>query len=255
MNATVEPVLKGVSVEQWNDAFAREHDIDQYYGAASPLIRWIENSRLRLIREMLQPGPGHRILEVGCGGGHVLRMFPQCILTGVDVSGEMIAKARRNLDGYPVRLLKGELGELDLPEGGFDRIVCSEVLEHVVHPEELVESMGRLLAPGGRAVITIPNDALIHRIKLLIRTAKLDLLPPLRRIAWGGDQYHLHVWKIAEMRSLLGRFFAVRKVRCAPSRALPIRACFAVTHASSAKSPNVQKSKSPNVQTSKSPKM
>jgi hypothetical protein len=87
----------------------------------------------------------------------------------------------------------------------------------------------------------------------MIRTARLDILPPLRRIAWGGDQYHLHVWKVAEMRRLLSRRFHVDKVRCAPSRALPIRACFAVTRASWVKSPNIQTSKSPNVQKSKSP--
>jgi ubiquinone/menaquinone biosynthesis C-methylase UbiE len=219
-------------VEAWNDAFAREHDIDQYYAEASPLIRWIENCRLRLIREMLQAHPGHRVLEVGCGGGHVLRMFPQCILTGVDVSGEMLAKAERNLTGYPVRLHKGELDAIDLPVGGFDRIICSEVLEHVVNPEQLLGAMRGLLTPQGRAVVTVPNDALIHRVKSWIRATHMDVLPPLRRIAWGGDQYHLHVWKVREMRSLLNRFFRVEQVRVAPSRALPIRACFAITNQS-----------------------
>ncbi len=217
-------------VEQWNDTFAREHDIDQYYSHASPLIRWIENFRLRLIREMLQADAGHRVLEVGCGGGHVLRMFPHCMLTGVDVSGEMIAKAKRNLDGYPVRLLKGELDAVELPVGGFDRIVCSEVLEHVVDPEGLLSTMRELLAPRGRVVVTIPNDTLIHRIKSWIRATRLDVLPPLRRIAWGGDQYHLHIWKVREMRSLLNHIFYVDQIRLAPSRVLPIRACFAVTH-------------------------
>ncbi len=217
------------NVERWNDTFAREHDIDAYYASASPLIRWVENTRLRMIRTMLQARAGHRVLEVGCGGGHVLRMFPECELTGVDVSGEMIAKAKRNLAEFSVQLLKGELGELGLPGGGFDRIICSEVLEHVVDPESVLSGIRGLLAPGGRAVITIPNDALIHRMKAWIRAARLDVLPPLRRIAWGGDQYHLHVWSIAEMRSLLARYFRVDQARAAPNRFLPIRACFALT--------------------------
>ena len=214
-------------VEKWNDSFAHEHDIDQYYTGAGPLIRWVEGCRLRLIREMLHAGTGHRLLEVGCGGGHVLRMFPHCELTGVDVSGEMLAKARRNLDGIPARLLKGELDQLDLCQGGFDRIICSEVLEHVVDPERLLAAMSRLLAPGGRVVVTIPNDALIHRLKTLIRKSGLTVLPPLRQIAWGGDQYHLHIWQINEMRGLLDHFFGVEEVRCAPGRALPIRVCYA----------------------------
>lgn len=215
--------------ERWNDAFAREHDINEYYSSAGFLIRVVENSRLRRIRQMLQARPGERVLEVGCGGGHVLRMFPQCELTGVDVSGEMLAKARQNLSGFRVQLHKGELPELHLARESFDRMICSEVLEHVVEPQDILKGMRELLSPGGIAVITIPNDALIHRIKRLIRLFRLDALPPLHRIAWGGDQYHLHAWTAAEMKSLLDQYFRVIQIRCAPNPILPIRLCFAVT--------------------------
>lgn len=221
-------LLTTQDVERWNDTFAREHDIDQYYASAGVLIRWVEGRRLSLVRQLLDARPGQRLLEVGCGGGHVLRLFPQCLLTGVDVSGEMIAKARRNLADCNVTLLKGDLDGLNLPGGSFDRLICTEVLEHVVDPDALLGRMRHLLAPGGRAVITIPNDTMIHRIKSIIRTTRLDLLPPLRRIAWGGDDYHLHVWKVREMQDLLSRHFRVRKLRFAPFRVLPIRACFAV---------------------------
>jgi SAM-dependent methyltransferase len=216
-------------VEGWNDAFARENDIDQYYDGSGFAIRWIEGRRLAAIRRMVAAGPGERILEVGCGGGHVLRLFPGCELTGVDVSGEMLAKARRNLAGYKVRLLKGELSELDLPSGGFDAVICTEVLEHAVDPEGILEQMGRLLRPGGRAVITFPNDPLVNALKSLIRRSGLTLVPPFSRISWGGDHYHLHVWRIGEMRALLGRHFAIQAERFAPSRLLPIRCCFQCT--------------------------
>lgn len=221
-------LLTPCDVERWNDAFAREHDIDQYYAKASPLIRWVERRRLALVRSLLDARPGHRLLEVGCGGGHVLQMFPECHLTGVDVSGEMLARARRNLKDLPVELHKGEISRLKLPAGGYDRIICTEVLEHVVDPDELLAGMLRLLAPGGRIVVTIPNDVLIHRIKSLIRVSRLDILPPLRRIAWGGERYHLHVWSVAEMHRLLERHFNIVEAQFAPMRWLPIRACFAL---------------------------
>ncbi|HEY4119151.1 MAG TPA: methyltransferase domain-containing protein, partial [Byssovorax sp.] len=96
-------------VERWNDQLAKDHDIDDYYGRSSPLIRFIEQRRLDIIRDLMSARPNERLLEVGCGGGHVLRLFPECDLTGVDVSGEMLAKAERNLRGYRVRLVKGEL--------------------------------------------------------------------------------------------------------------------------------------------------
>ena len=213
-------------IEAWNDALAREHDIDDYYARSSPLIRWFERRRLAHIRRMIAATPDDRVLEVGCGGGHVLRMFSECDLTGVDVSGEMLQKAQRNLQGLRVRLLKGELHELDLPPASFDKIICTEVLEHVVDPESILEQMRRLLAPAGRVVVTIPNDHLINGLKQIVRKSGLGLLPPFRRTSWGGDHYHLHVWRVDEMRRVLSRFFQVDNVRFAPGRALSIRLCY-----------------------------
>jgi len=215
-----------LNVERWNDSFAREHDIDAYYERSGFLIRWIERRRLTAIRRLVAPQPGERLLEVGCGGGHVLRLFPECQLTGVDVSGEMLAKARRNLQGLRTDLFKGELRELDLPPQSFDAIVCSEVLEHVVNPVEQLHQMQRLLHPDGRIIVTLPNDHLVTRVKSLIRRLQLGWLPPFRRISWGGDRYHFHVWSIPEMRELLSQHFNITQERFVPSRLLPIRCCF-----------------------------
>ncbi len=217
------------NVEAWNDAFARENDIDDYYARSGVLIRAIEARRLAAIRRLLAPEAGQRILEVGCGGGHVLRMFSQCKLTGVDVSGEMLAKAARNLQGCNVRLLKGELQSLDLPEASFDRIICTEVLEHTVDPDQVLGEMRRLLHPAGRIVVTFPNDGMVDALKSLIRRSGMTVLPPFRRIAWGGDHYHLHRWTIPQMRSLLSRRFALADESFAPTWLLPIRCCFACT--------------------------
>jgi len=216
-------------VERMNDEFAREHDINAYYDESGFLIRTIEQRRLAIIEEMMAARHGDAILEVGCGGGHVLRRFRQAKLTGVDVSGEMLAKAEKNLAGYDVRFLKGDLAELDLEDGSFDGIVCTEVLEHTVDPEHILGQIKRLAKPGGRIVITFPNDHLINGIKTVIRKTRLTVLPPLRRVAWGGDHYHLHVWSMAEMRSLMRKYFTLVDEQHAPSRVFPIRCCFKCT--------------------------
>jgi 2-polyprenyl-3-methyl-5-hydroxy-6-metoxy-1,4-benzoquinol methylase len=212
--------------EAWNDQFARTHDIDAYYTQSGFLIRRIESQRLATIRRLVEPTNRDRLLEVGCGGGHVLRLFPEARLTGVDVSGEMLKRASVNLAGLSAQLLKGELQELNLPAGSFDKIVCTEVLEHASRPDVILSEMRRLLSPTGRAVITFPNDHLINRLKSFVRRSGLTLLPPLRRISWGGEHYHLHVWHTSEMRQLLSQYFRISEARFVPSRALPIRCCF-----------------------------
>jgi ubiquinone/menaquinone biosynthesis C-methylase UbiE len=208
-----------------NDRLAREHSIDDYYDKSPFFVRWIEQARLRIIREMVAETPGLRILEVGSGGGHVLRMFKRSKLTAVDVSGVFLDTARRNLRGLDAEFVQGEIVKLALPAASFDRIICTEVLEHTTNPEEILAELARLLKPDGRAVITVPNDPLIERLKGLVRRTPAGWLLG-GRVNWGGDEFHIHKWTPDQFRSLLARFFVVETQRAAPFGELPIRACF-----------------------------
>lgn len=217
-------------VEHFNDTFARDHDINAYYGESGLLIGFVEQRRLSIIKSMMNAKRGEKILEVGCGGGHVLSMFREATLTGVDVSGEMLEKAKKNLAGFDFDLRKGDIGEVGLPDHSFDGIVCTEVLEHVLDPDHVLKNIQRLIKPSGRVVITIPNDNLINDLKRVVkgvvRRSGLSTLPMFRRIGWGGDHYHFHVWTVREMRALLRHYFSVVDEQFAPTSALPIRACF-----------------------------
>ena len=213
-------------VGAWNDAFARENDIDAYYDSSGWAIRWIEQMRLRTIRDMIRATPDDHIFELGCGGGHVLRMFPGARLTGVDVSKVCAAKARRNLAGLDAEVLVGEAERMDLPGGAFTKGICTEVLEHAVDPGRLLATLRRVVRPRGTIVITLPHDALIARVKSMIRYSPLRLLPPFGRISWGGDRYHLHTWRLYEMRTMLRAHFSIRREQHVPSRLLPLRCCF-----------------------------
>ena len=214
----------GLDVEARNDQLARDHPIDDYY-ARSPLpIRLIERRRLAIIRQMIGFHEGLDLAEIGSGGGHVLRMFRQARLTAIDVSDVFLATARRNLAGYDARFVKGEVDKLALPSSSFDRIICTEVLEHTVDPTAILAAIARLLRPGGVAVITVPNDPLIIDMKARIQRTPLGRL--LReRVEWGGDAYHLHRWTPAEFQRLLEQYFQVTARRAAPLNALPIRVC------------------------------
>ncbi len=214
-----------LDVEALNDRLAREHPIDDYY-ARSPLpIRLIERRRLAIIRDMVGDGTGQDLAEIGSGGGHVLRMFPAARLTAIDVSEVFLDTARKNLSGYDARFIKGEVDKLDLPSASFDRILCTEVLEHTVDPSAILKAIARLLRPNGVAVITVPNDPLINRLKEIVRRTPVGWALG-RRIQWGGDIYHLHLWTPAEFERILTRHFRVTSRSSAPHDTLPIRACF-----------------------------
>jgi 2-polyprenyl-3-methyl-5-hydroxy-6-metoxy-1,4-benzoquinol methylase len=214
-------------VEQFNDQLAREHSIDDYYARSPWIIRWVQEQRLRVIREMVRSRPGMRILEVGSGGGHVLRMFREAKLTAVDVSDVFLDTARKNLTGYDVEFVKGQIEQLSLPAGGYDCVICTEVLEHTTNPEQVLHAMHRLLAKDGRAVVTVPIDPVIDRAKALIKLTPVGWL--LRdRIQWGGDHYHLQKWWPWQFQRLLEVDFKVERRELVPGLPIPpLHACFA----------------------------
>ncbi|MBX3229598.1 MAG: methyltransferase domain-containing protein [Labilithrix sp.] len=214
-----------MDVEALNDRLAREHPIDDYY-ARSPLpIRLIEKRRLSIIREMIGPAAGLELAEIGSGGGHVLRMFKEAKITAIDVSDVFLDTARKNLAGYDAKFVKGEVDKLDLPAGSFDRIICTEVLEHTVDPGVILEALAKLLRKDGVAVITVPNDPLILRLKDIVRRSPAGYVLG-GRVNWGGDEYHLHKWTPDEFGRLLARYFRVTERRSAPLDRLPIRVCY-----------------------------
>jgi 2-polyprenyl-3-methyl-5-hydroxy-6-metoxy-1,4-benzoquinol methylase len=220
-----DPAQSQIDVEALNDRLALEHPSDDYYERSPWPIRLVERRRLAIIRDFVGDPRGLEIAEVGSGGGQVLKMFPTARLTAIDVSGVYLDNARRNLAGYDVRFLKGEVEKLDLPPASFDRVICTEVLEHVVDPDSVLAAIARLLRPDGVAVVTVPNDPLILRVKGLIRRTPARLLVG-RRIDWGGDVYHLHRWTPDEFQGVLSRHLHVLERRGAPVSAVPLRACF-----------------------------
>lgn len=221
----VDPRERQIDVEALNDRLALEHPIDDYYARAPFPIRFVERRRLAVIREFMGDVSGLEVAEIGSGGGHVLRMFPSAQLTAIDVSSVYLDLAKKNLAGYDVRFLKGEVDKMDLPAASFDRVICTEVLEHVVDPEAVLAALARLLRPSGTAVVTVPNDPLIRRLKTAIRRT------PVRwftgdRIEWGGDKYHIHEWTPDVFESVLRRHLRVLDRRAAPLGSVPLRMCF-----------------------------
>jgi 2-polyprenyl-3-methyl-5-hydroxy-6-metoxy-1,4-benzoquinol methylase len=222
MPAEVErhPVDPEVVAE--NERLAEEHPIEDYYERSLWPLRLIERRRLALIRRMLGELAGRDLLDVGAGGGHVLELFPRARRTALDVSTRMLDVARRRLAGGGVRFVHGDVTRIEWPDRSFDAIVCTEVLEHVADPGRILAAIARLLRPGGRAVVTAPNDPLILRMKGLARRTPLATLLGAR-VDWGGDAYHLHRWTPREFRELVARHLSVVAWDASPLRAAPIR--------------------------------
>src|SRR5450631_2748149 len=150
----------------WNEEMVQRFDPDAYHTRSPLPIRAIERLRVRAIRRMLDAAPSSRVLEVGVGGGNVLERM-QGRRVGIDLSSFILGKAQARLGGK-AQLVRGDAMALPFADGAFDRVFCSEVLEHVLEPEAVVREMRRVLAPRGFAVVSVPNEALINRVKGIV---------------------------------------------------------------------------------------
>ncbi len=104
------------------------------------------------------PDPGQSVLDLGCGAGFdtllaAHRVGPSGKAIGVDMTPEMVAKARHNADALGlgnVEFLRGEVEHLPLPNGSVDLVISNGVLNLCPHKPAVLSEVFQVLSPGGR---------------------------------------------------------------------------------------------------------
>jgi 2-polyprenyl-6-hydroxyphenyl methylase/3-demethylubiquinone-9 3-methyltransferase len=112
--------------------------------------------RLRILQAELRPGD--RALDLGCGEGTFTQAMADAgaTATGVDVAEAALRRARLRHPDADFRLAPID-GPIPLTDGELDLVWASEVIEHVADTERWLTEVTRVLAPGGRLLITTPD--------------------------------------------------------------------------------------------------
>jgi len=143
--------------------------VQGYYDRLAPRLRAVEGrnwhlqSRMSLVLgtiERFAPSGG-RVLDVGCGTGFLLDHLARRGWSGVgiDLSPESVALAQERLEslGAADRLSARVGSAYEPPEGPFDLIALTDVLEHLEQPRACLQALRDRLAPGGLVVVSTPN--------------------------------------------------------------------------------------------------
>jgi len=124
-------------------------------GSASPsLTRYA--SLARLVR---QTETGGRFLDFGCGSGGFLDAMPGFEGVGFEVAADIPGGVMRRDRFVTGDIQADTLAEVGLAPEGFDFIVAWDVLEHLAEPQQQLQRLRKLLKPGGRLYLTVPNIA------------------------------------------------------------------------------------------------
>jgi phosphatidylethanolamine/phosphatidyl-N-methylethanolamine N-methyltransferase len=101
--------------------------------------------------------PGDKVLEVGIGTGINAGLYPgDCTVTGIDLSGPMLEKARERIARKQVdnvQLFEMDAADLRFPDNTFDIVYAPYVISVVPDPVAVAREMRRVCRPGGRIVI------------------------------------------------------------------------------------------------------
>ena len=129
---------------------------------SNPILEYEQQVRSCAVLERLRASRGDIILDLGCGNARDIPPMLQAGATvvGVDLSPGMIEQARKDLAaaGYhDVQLEVGDATQLRFPDATFDKVVCSEVIEHIPAAGAAVREMHRVLKPRGSLVLSTPN--------------------------------------------------------------------------------------------------
>jgi ubiquinone/menaquinone biosynthesis C-methylase UbiE len=118
--------------------------------------------------------PAARLLDVGCGGGHLARHIATCRpdlkLTGVDLSEGQVARARKRLAklGAEARFVQGSALALPFEERSFDAVVSVGSIKHWPDRRLGLGECARVLAPGGALMVLEfdrdSDDATLERL-------------------------------------------------------------------------------------------
>lgn len=173
----------------------------------------------RWMADTISPYVGSRVLEIGAGIGNLTRQIcprkPLYIATDIDT--EHLEQLKRKFQHRPAvricRLDAESPADFAPFEGKVDTVICLNVLEHLERHEHVLESIRKLLEPGGRLLLLVPNgpaafgslDTAVGHFRRytpenlhgLLKDAgfEVEKIIPFNRVSWPGWRFTGQVLK------------------------------------------------------------
>ncbi len=214
-------------IRAWNEEMVLKHDPEAFHLHSSRLVRWIESRRVKAVLDAFRGKENGMILEVGCGAGNILEKVKAGRVVGIDFSLRMAKRTSERLANRTrVYSLQADGHKLPFQNQIFDGVICTEVLEHVEDPDQLLEEIHRTAKAGASIALSVPNEELINRMKSAVFKLRL------RRILLKGnyevpermdDEWHLHVFDLKRLSAKLSHQFHIKKIIAIPFSFLPLR--------------------------------
>ncbi len=164
--------------------------------------------RVRRVVEYLDLSPGQTVFDCGTGMGFYLKvlsaLYPDCRLYGIDFETRVLRFARGHLPPEAT-VVRGDIHRLPFGDGAFDRVIMSEVLEHLDDDARGLAEVRRVLKPGGILAVTVPNARYPYWYDPINRVAEGVFRRPIRRGPFAGIwANHQRLYRREDLVDLVG---------------------------------------------------
>ena len=170
---------------------------------------------------------GERVLDLGCGNGwfSVILAKRGALVDGIEISPVAVDISKKRADvnnvGPVTNFQCMSFYELDFPSEYFDKIIGLSVLHHAEHKELLMESLYRVLKPGGRIVFNEPfgNSEWLEKLRLFvpveideednthwndqIKYKDLDVFKPKFTVRWKEFQFISRLDRVVKSEKMI----------------------------------------------------
>jgi methionine biosynthesis protein MetW len=157
----------------------------------------VDRERLLLLARRVQPG--ERVLQVDCGPGWLPALLIErgAQVVATDLSAVAVERARAR--GVAAQQCDIDAGPLPFPAAAFDVVISDSQLEHRFDAGHALDEMARVLRPGGRLILLLPNTA--HwRVRLWLLAGRFPYVDNTPT-----DPLHLRFFTLGGVRELLAR--------------------------------------------------
>lgn len=159
-----------------------------------------------------------RILDVGCGNGYYLYLLNnlgiKVSLTAVDSDDNALKSAKEIVDGKNIKLLRADATKLPFKDSSFDKVLMSEVIEHIEDEKKALFEIRRVLKPNGLLILTTCNidypffwDPINWILQHFFNTH-------IKNGFWAGIwNQHIRLYKMDQLKKIVtSRGFSVEKI-------------------------------------------
>lgn len=151
--------------------------------------------KLKTVLSLIETYPTS-VLDVGCASGwflsEIAKRYPKARYVGIDKYKKAINYGEKRYK--PLKLLHSDAHRLPFRENSFDLVICTEVLEHVTNPRQVLREIKRVLKPAGVAIIEMDSGNLLFKFAWYWWTN-------IRKGVW--KDAHLHLFTTHKLTKML----------------------------------------------------